>query len=647
MPLAELFQRLRAVLGVRLFAEGDDVADQKIDLYARDLPAADILTAITGLLNSEGPTGYRWERSGQGPSYRNLLVRDMASRLWEGERAAEADARLYRLLRARVSSLRREPFTSHPDRPNELPAMRQLVSALSDSQIAQLAAERILILTGEACLSGQRPVLKELVDQAVAASSLRWPEKTQQRIATFGHPAKDPSARAEIYLNGDAPRWHVWMSVRATKLNEVSELCRVDDLAALGRIGARRQSPSALLNDNDDPVFGLPPRFSWLMGDVLADIAARAKVNLIADDYTQEWSKLGRYDGARSLSAWLAAIRDEFDYEPAWDGGFLRLRNRVWWLDRRLEIPIRLLRRWEKLIGGTSAERLQAAVEVTGWAPHSPNPHTAYFRLRVLEESPEISGLSAGFVDAVGQLETDLRMYRLLTPAQQRQVTGPGLTLTWAEMDPALRDLFTRRVRSYARPGIREEDLQQSRLTLHFVGDLLNAKYQLAPPGVAPEGWEQGSIATNPAARPENLVGQLAPELEFETASGETRRVPPRGPLFLYVAPAWPRPLVARAEAFTDLCALQRLRAELPGGAERVLVLGTDASAAELRDWWKERGLTCPPLALQPESAQRLGVRHLPMAVVVDRGGRITWAKEGYTPSDEAEWRTQLARAGG
>jgi hypothetical protein len=539
--------------------------------------------------------------------------------------------------------------------------MRKLVSTLSDSQIAQLATERILILTGDACLSGQRPVLKELVDQAVAASSHRWPEKTQQRIATYGHPARDPTARAEIYLNGDAPRWHLWMSVRATKLNEVSELCRVDDPTLLGKRGNREGngdtvtlrtlSPSPRLSislpDSADPVFALPPRSSWLMGDVLADIAARAKVNLIADDYTQDWSKLGRYDGARSLSAWLAAIRDEYDYEPAWDGRFLRLRDRVWWLDRRLEVPIRLLRRWEKLIGGTSAGRLQAAVEVTGWVPHSPNPHTAGFRLRVLEESPEISRLSAGFVDAVGQLETDLRIYRLLSPAQQRQVTGPGLTLTWAEMGPALRDLFTRRVRSYARPGIREEDLQQSHLTLHFVDDLLNAKYQLAPPGVAPEGWEQGSIATNPAARPENLVGQLAPELEFETASGETRRVPPRGPLFLYVAPAWPRPLVTRAEPFTDLRALQRLCAELPDGGERVLVLGTDATAAELRDWWKERGLRWPPLALQPEAAQRLGVRHLPMAVVVDRGGRITWAKEGYTPGDEAEWRTQLVRAGG
>jgi hypothetical protein len=647
MPLAELFQRLGAALGVHLFAEGDDVGDQKIDLVARDLPGTEILTAITNLLNSEGPNGYQWERSGQGPRYRYLLVRDIASRTWEKERAAEADGRLSTLLRARLSSLAREPFTPHPDRPNELPGMRKLVAALSGAQIAELAAERILILTGAACLPGQRPLLKELVDQAVAAASDRWPERTQQRIATYGHPAKDPTARAEIYLNGDAPRWHIWMSVRATKLNEVSEVCRVDDPAALGRIGVRRQPASALLAGHDDPVFGLPPRSSWLMGDVLADIAARARINLIADDYTQEWPRLSHCEGARPLSAWLTAIREEYDYEPAWDGPFLRLRNRVWWLDRRQEIPIRLLRRWEKLIGGTSAERLQAAVEVTGWAPHSPNPHTAGFRLRVLEESPEISRLSAGFVDAVGQLETDLRIYRLLTPAQQRQITGPGLTLTWAEMDPALRDLFARRVRSSVRPGIREEDLQQSRLTLQFVGDLLNAKYQLAPPGVAPEGWEQGSLATNPAARPENLVGQPAPELQIETESGETRRLQPRGPLFLYIAPAWPRPMVERAEQFPELRAAQQLGEASPQSGARILVLGASGTAAELRRWWKERGLALPPQALSPESAQQLGVRHLPVAMVVDRRGCITWAKEGYADGDEAEWRRQLERAGG
>jgi hypothetical protein len=79
----------------------------------------------------------------------------------------------------------------------------------------------------------------------------------------------------------------------------------------------------------------------------------------------------------------------------------------------------------------------------------------------------------------------------------------------------------------------------------------------------------------------------------------------------------------------------------------RLLVLGTDATAVELQRWWRERKLALPPRALGPESARLYGVRGQPVAVVVDADGRVVWAKEGYSPGDEAEWERQLARAGG
>jgi len=50
--------------------------------------------------------------------------------------------------------------------------------------------------------------------------------------------------------------------------------------------------------------------------------------------------------------------------------------------------------------------------------------------------------------------------------------------------------------------------------------------------------------------------------------------------------------------------------------------------------------------ALDPDSARRCGVRGQPVAVIVDADGGVAWAKEGYAPGDEAEWRTQLTRAG-
>src|SRR5207302_2020919 len=105
MPLADLFQRLGTVLDVHLFAEGDDVADQKIDLFVRDLAASEILTAIAHLLNAEGPRGYWWERSGKPPDCRYTLARDLVSRQWEARRAGEAEARLLPLLRDRLRAL--------------------------------------------------------------------------------------------------------------------------------------------------------------------------------------------------------------------------------------------------------------------------------------------------------------------------------------------------------------------------------------------------------------------------------------------------------------------------------------------------------------------------------------------------------------
>ena len=111
-------------------------------------------------------------------------------------------------------------------------------------------------------------------------------------------------------------------------------------------------------------------------------------------------------------------------------------------------------------------------------------------------------------------------------------------------------------------------------------------------------------------------------------------------------APAWPRPVVTRKEDFADLLALQEIQAD-DANARRLLVLGTDATAVELQRWWGERKLTLPPLALEPAAARLYGVRGQPVAVIVDTNGRVAWAKDGYTPGDEAEWKRLLQRAGG
>jgi hypothetical protein len=677
MPLADLLHRMNAALAVRLGVEGEDVADQRIDLFTTSVSAIGILQAITGLLNAEGPRGYRWERRGEKPDYRYVLVRDLASRQWEALRAAEADQQLAHLLRARITTYGSEPFRPNPDRPRELPGMRKLLASLSDAQLTQLLSERLLVLTTATALPRQQPLLKDVVAQMADLQRRQRPELAEQQFALFGPPDKDPSARAEIYLWGDLPRCLIRMGVIASRIGGSTELCEVTALPTAddrpptagpetggpvvwpggwlsrvpsgGRPSAvrgRRSRVGDLPAAAEEPVFTLPPRSSWLMADVLADLAARARVNLIADDYTQAWPKLARLQEAQPLFAWLAAIRDDYGFEITRDGAFLRLRNRHWWLDRRREVPTPLLTQVAQWVHGSASDRLQAAVAVARWAPLSPNYKPLMDRLQPLAMSPEVSGISTqvgddSFVTAVARVQTELLMYGALPVSQQRRVTGGGLTMTWTEMPPRFRELFTRRVRLFLEPGLSEESLRRSSVFLQFGGDRLFVRWLLAGLPMPPEMEE--TLAVEAEADRQRSVGQPLPEPRIEDASGKTSPLRPGGPLLLYVAPAWPRPTVTTSETFADLKAVERLR-ENTGPRARVLIVGTGGGAAELRAWWKERGVGLPPLALARESAERLGAHGLPLALIVDRQGRIAWRKEGYDPGDAAEWQRQLER---
>jgi hypothetical protein len=377
------------------------------------------------------------------------------------------------------------------------------------------------------------------------------------------------------------------------------------------------------------------------------------------------WAELRSLRTAQPLAVWLAAIQEQYGFAVVRDGAFLRLRNRRWWYDRGREIPQSLLTRWAQLSAGMPEDRLQAAVEIAEWAPLNAGSLPPYYlRLGRLADTPEIKELSTeatdpgeaevapGFTQVVIDAQTELRIYARLTARQQQTVRGEGLTLSWQEMPSQARDLFAHRIRTFWEPGIDAGHLRQSSLWMQFQNDEIVFRYGIS--GVphdrafkfaAGQGYIHRFVPAHPA-RGNALVGSPAPELLYEDASGKRISLQPHGPLLVYVAPAWPRPAVARQEDFADLKALQQTSAPAAGTEARVLVLGADATAAELRGWWKVRGFDLPPLAITIDTARRLGVRGQPVAFIVDRGGRVAWVKEGYTPGDEAVWRRELARVG-
>jgi hypothetical protein len=336
-------------------------------------------------------------------------------------------------------------------------------------------------------------------------------------------------------------------------------------------------------------------------------------------------------------------IRDECGFEPAWEGSFIRLRNRAWWLDRQREIPNQLLARWRELLRGTNADRLKMMVEVARRVPFSPHPRVIGDRMQVLRESPEIgrtvnqtgprSVLTVTDIVAIRQLE--LLLYDRLKPEEQRSVLGAGLSLRWEETPEAWRATWARQFRHDSD----REDMRGMSMFLRYEGDRLQMDRDY--PALSIRDNMEAFLPAEPADDPRQLVGRLLPELEVEQASGKPSTLRPCGPMLLYVTPAWPRPVVARGELFGDL----KVLAAMDGFATQVV--GTEATALELQAWRKDRGLNAAPPALRPESARRLGLGHLPLAIVVDREGRVTWVKEGYTSGDEAEWRRQLGRAGG
>src|SRR5207248_2602038 len=137
-----------------------------------------------------------------------------------------------------------------------------------------------------------------------------------------------------------------------------------------------------------------------------------------------------------------------------------------------------------------------------------------------------------------GQSPPGAKAEDLDTVIRQQATREQGLTLSWQEMPPEARDLFARRVRTFWEPGIDDEHLRRSSLWMSFNNDNILVRYLISgvPSDRATNTAGQGYIHRFAPARParaHNLVGQPAPELEFEDASGKTHTMQPHGPLVL------------------------------------------------------------------------------------------------------------------
>jgi len=559
------------------------------------------------------------------------------------------------VLRKRFVELGREPFRPEAAGFAELPSFRRLLPLLTQAQFDRLCADRYIRLRPADWTAAQKELYPQLVQELIDANDRRDPKGTQEALARYKFIADYPDPRMEVLIRGEAPRYFVEVGVGGP--SPLARLGHVGDAQDAAVLGDTAKPGAAFPVLDPAPAFALPPRprapqegargdssyVPWLMGELLADVAARARINLIADHYTRLWSELGRFSGSRPLSAWLSLIRDTYNFSIAREGKFLRLRNRAWYLDHAREVPSRVVARWQQMLRGSNADRLQILVEIAQRTPVSTlYPRLTWDRLRSLDDYPELALTSrqqrrsvSSFFGVVADRHLELLLFSRMPPGRQREAFGGGLTITWPEIPADLQQLYPQLATKIKEP----EAFRSLRVFIRYQADRLEITREF-PTHSIHDAMEL-FLPAEPADDLQQLVGKPIPGLEVEGESGKVSTLRPRGPVLLYVAPAWPRPIVASHEEFADYQALREMN------ASQVQVMGTEATAAELRDWWKERGLMQPPHALRPPSMQLLGVGHVPLAIVVDRGGRITWVKAGYVPGDEAEWRHQLDRAGG
>lgn len=181
-----------------------------------------------------------------------------------------------------------------------------------------------------------------------------------------------------------------------------------------------------------DAAPGAPRRGRRRLSDLLPALARAYETGFLSDAYSGSPRLAGVPTGeaiplGALLARWASASHQ-------WDrqGSLVRLRSRSWHLDRPREVPLRLLRRWQRLCD------VYGALPLSEWSAS-----VAGLRESQLEGLAEVAaemGLPPDFRSA-GVVAPALRFYASLSP-EQRQALDRDATLLLAKMEPRQRDLF-------------------------------------------------------------------------------------------------------------------------------------------------------------------------------------------------------------
>jgi hypothetical protein len=503
IDLGELCRRLSRETGVSFEAD-PGVADRKLSVFARAVPARDLMLQVK--LQSR----LEWFRSGQGQPYRYRLSESIQDRLQiRDAQPRDEDALLLdasdqiayfvpyldlpdaevrrlaeqaRLTARRSVSPEREAWQSRAltlAKMAQQPVVRdgiRLFSQLAPSRLVELRTSGRLAfpLTGD-----EGPVERQVVS--------RWREALLGTLARRG--GYDPS-RIRVSLafvlssrGADGADLSVRLTAEAgepgskdyeaASYGEVLAQSRVERLLVpallasppaesplpdVARKVSLKPSPADASRAGRNAAAGIGDTAEWVdSGEVMADLHRRTGLSVVSDYYLRAFP-------ASDFEMTGIPLRDALDRTAArlaasWDasGGFVRFRRVNDYAEREKEIPNRLLERWRDARRRLGYLSLDALAEIAALEPGTlsePDRARAAVLLMGLEEWP-----------LAGKARVALQRYSLLSPAERREAqTEAGLPLP--EMAPGVLGAFLALGEPAAPPS--PEDVAAGRFWIHL-----------------------------------------------------------------------------------------------------------------------------------------------------------------------------------
>jgi hypothetical protein len=640
MPLDQLFPMLSRELGVALRPATEEVGDLRVSVFVQDRPAGQILAALTAMLNLTPDVGFGWRKARrvyelyESPATRAVAAQHLR---WEEEAAL-------RSFRAQVRAMASDPqlrkLWEAPPPVLQLQRATQLLTSLTDAQLAQLMIDGVLVLRQSEVPPAQQPTLARLSADIVAINNSHPPSFPEEpamyqdldpaRVTlTFERDWQAPDltlmARLGLGSGKGGARYQVY------PLPGGASERREPERPADGR--QRNGSiPTVESPASGGPPITLRPR-SWTAADLLSELARKSGRALVSDCYTQTWEKLASLPPL-PLARFLERLDEEYKVRSQERDGILLMRSRRAEAWRTREVPERLISRWVQQMKQDRAISLETLTEMA---------QRSEAGMSELGRHPELRSALGGFSPSnVWAYKEIWRLYGLLSPAQRLAVSNGGLRLFGRQMSPPQRQQFAQwLILGGQAPDIPERAYADGEFALRVgTNHTLESTWSLGGRTTSWRHWlalDRDWITGEPRAwepgQPESMLGRPAPPLTVRGLDGQLRTLPfPAGRSFLaYFRDTWVMPYAGRKPDTIDLDLLTGLLVRRPELRDRIAVIFPREPVTDLRKWLVESGLALPAYADETGAVTRAyGMGSLPRAVLIGPDQRVAVIRTGY-----------------